>query len=389
MRRVPSWGWDLALAASVAVAGTLPSNHPTQWAYPAAVAAGVALVVRRRWPWLALLAAFPALVGGLGTIAAGAAMYSLGRARPTPRVVMPWLAVTVAVALAPVVHQALRHSPYAPAAWGDWVLTVAFVLGVTAAPAAVGALITTRSDLAASIVRLRAAEADRDAAVTARARAEERNRIAREVHDIVGHYAALIAVQASALEANAPDPETKATAIRLRELSSDALEEMRSTVALWRRTEDGPDLLRDWVPWVLQPAVVARASGVELHLAHGTAADETEAHGTPVHDTGVRRSVDEAVLRALRRAVQEGVANAVRHSPGTAVRVQLGEADGQLQLRITNPVSPVPAVDGLRAEAGSGLAGLRDRVRRLGGTVSAELTDGEWQLTVRLPLGSR
>jgi signal transduction histidine kinase len=371
VRRVPPWGVDVALAAAVAFAGTLPSNHHTQWAYPAAVAAGIALVARRRWPVLVLLATFPALYGGLGTIATGAALYALGKMRPRLRVVLPWLGIAMAVTMAPVVERAVDGYPFGPQEWGDWVATVLVVLVVTAGPAAAGALTATRAELVASLSALRATEADRDAAVTARARAEERNRIAREVHDIVGHYASLIAVQASALEAHAPDAETKATAIRLRELSSDALEEMRTAVALWRRTDDG-DVIEDWVPWVLQPAIVARESGVPMHV---TRVD------------GLGPAVDQAVLRVLRRAVQEGVTNAVRHCPGSDVRVELAPADGQVRVSVSNPLPPAGPDARPDTDRGTGLAGLRERVRLLGGTLTAGRTDDRhWLLAVHIPV---
>lgn len=372
--RIPPWCWDVGLAVGVAIAGTLPTGHPTPWAYPAAVVAGLALVARRRWPRLVLLATFPALIGGLGTIAAGAALYALGKARPLPRAVLPWLGLTIAVTMAPVVYRELDGYLYGPAQWGDWVVTVLVVLLITAGPAAAGALTATRAELVASLATLRAAEADRDAAVTARARAEERNRIAREVHDIVGHYAALIAVQASALEARAPDVETKETAVRLRELSSDALEEMRTAVALWRRADDGPVEVQDWVPWVLQPAVVARESGVTLRIARAD---------------GLQDAVDEPALRVLRRAVQEGVTNAVRHCPGSSVDVELGQADGIVRVEVSNPVpATAPAANGRGGDGGgSGLLGLGERVRQLGGTVRAgRTTDRRWVLAVHIPV---
>jgi len=381
MRRVHPLVWDIGLAVGIAVAGTLPSNHPTGWAYPAAVVAGLALVARRRWPLLVLLATFPALIGGLGTLAAGAALYALGKARPSYRAVWPWLVLTILVTMAPVVYRELDGYLFGPQEWGDWVVTVLVVLLITAGPTAAGALTATRAELAASLAGLRAAEAerdaaeaDRDAAVAARAHAEERNRIAREVHDIVGHYAALIAVQAGALEARAPDIETKATAVRLRELSSDALEEMRTAVALWRRTDTGPVAVDDWVPWVLQPAVVARESGVPLRIARAD---------------GLQDAVDEQTLRVLRRAVQEGVTNAVRHCPGSAISVELDQADGLVHVEVSNPV-PASANGGTGTDGGgSGLTGLSERVRRLGGTVDAGRTpDRRWLLAVHVPVGN-
>jgi signal transduction histidine kinase len=368
LQHVPLWVWDVTLAVVVAVAGVLPSGHQPRWAYPAAFCAGLALVARRRWPRLVLLASFPALIGGLGTFAAGAGLYALGRARPTYRAVLPWLVSTIAVTIAPVAYRNIVTGSGLPA-WGDWVVMVLAVVLVTSGLAAGGALAATRMQLAASLDALRATEADRDAAVAARVRAEERNRIAREVHDIVGHYAALIAVQASALEAHAPDPQTKDTAVRLRELSSDALEEMRSAVAMWQRTDYGVIIAEDWVPWVLQPAVAARESGVQLDVRRG---DE------------LPDSMNEGVLRVLRRAVQEGVTNAVRHCPDAPVTVSLERLDETVRLEVSNPVRN-PAVEPAGTPgSGSGLAGLRERVAKHGGMITAGRTpDGaHWRLTV-------
>jgi len=377
-QRIPLWCWDVGLALGVAVVGLLPTGHNPRWGYPAAFCAGLALVARRRWPRLVVLATFPALIGGLGTIAAGAALYALGRAQPRARVLGWWLALTMAVTLAPVVYNDLRHG-FGPAAWGDWVVTVLVVLLVTAGPAAGGALAATRMQLTASLAALRATEADRDAAVAGKVRAEERNRLAREVHDIVGHYASLIAVQASALEARTTDPQTKDTAVRLRELSSDALEEMRTAVTLWRRAGDGSAAAGGWVPWVLQPAVAARESGVDVRIDRSA---------------GLPDSVSEAALRLLRRAVQEGVTNALRHCPGAPVSITLGAAeDAGVLVEVRNPckdgatVDPRESGDGAeRGGGGSGLAGLAERVRQLGGTISAGRTDdgNEWLLSVRL-----
>jgi signal transduction histidine kinase len=392
-QRVPLWCWDVGLALGVAVVGLLPSGHTPRWGYPAAFAGGLALVFRRRWPRLVLLATFPALIGSLGTIAAGAALYAVGRARPSYRALRVPLALSMAVTLAPIVYNDVRYD-LGPPAWGDWVVTVLAVLLITAGPG--GALAATRMQLTASLATLRATEADRDAAVSAKVRAEERNRLAREVHDIVGHYAALIAVQAGALESRTADPQTRDTAARLRELSSDALEEMRTAVAMWGRAGAGPAAPQDWVPWVLQPAVAARESGVALTLRR---------------EPGLPDTVGEPILRVLRRAVQEGVTNAVRHCPGTPVEVRLEPADAAVRIVVRNPfpAPSLPAPDSSAADSpaadspatnrapagppladrpaanggGRGLSGLRHRVTRLGGTVEAGPTDdGCWELTV-------
>lgn len=370
--RVPLWCWDVGLAVVVAVVGLLPTGHMPRWGYPAAFCGGLALVARRRWPRLVLFASFPALIGGLGTMAAGSALYALGRARPGYRALWPWIALAMVMTMAPVVYNTVRHG-YPPLTWGDWVVTVLAGLLITAGPAAGGALAATRMRLAESLAVLRATEADRDAAVAAKVRAEERNRLAREVHDIVGHYAALIAVQASALEVHTEDPRTKDTAVKLRELSSDALEEMRTAIALWGRAGAGPASPQDWVPWVLQPAAAARMSGVTLHVHSGE---------------GLPDAVADAVLRVLRRAVQEGVTNAVRHSPGAPVTVVLRIVDAEecvVRVEVSNPLAAETPAAADPGRGGSGLTGLRERVSRLGGSFSAAPThSGDWLLAVEV-----
>ena len=357
---------DVAVAATVAIAGILPSGHEPSWAYPLSFAAGAALVFRRRFPRLVVLASFPALLGQLGTIPAGVALYSLGRARPSSRSLAPWVVATTVVTVAPVAYEALRTGN-GPQTWGGWVVTVLVVLLLSGAPAAVGQLVSTRQQLAASVDALRAAEAERDRAVAARARADERTRMARDVHDVVGHYASLIAVQASAMESTAPDEETRRTAATLRGLSSRALEEMRSAVTDWVERPEGEPAAGDWTRWVLQPAEVARDAGIEVTIDSG---DDLPAE------------VAEPALRALHRVVQEGVTNAVKHSPGAAVRVTLGSDGRDVRVEIRNALAGEPTP----AAGGSGVVGLGDRIRPLGGTVTACPDGEEWVLAATVPV---
>jgi signal transduction histidine kinase len=215
---------------------------------------------------------------------------------------------------------------------------------------------------------LRAAEADRERVIAARVRADERSRIARDVHDIVGHYASLIAVQASVIESSAPDEQTRHTAARVRVLSSRALDEMRSAVTGWvDRPAGGPDA-GGWAGWVLQPAVAVGESGVDVRIERAG---------------GLPSEVGEPVLRALRRVVQEGVTNAVKHSPGAAVLVTLGTEGSAVRLEVRNAMRERPEP----ARAGSGVPGLADRLGPLGGTVSAGPDgEGEWLLRAEVPV---
>lgn len=341
---------DVALAAATCVLVLLPADQQL-WARVAAVLAGVALLFRRRWPRLVLLAAFPATVGGLGLVPAALALHAVGRRLSRPRDCWPWVLATFAAMMTPAfVATPQFGSPGA----GDWILTVLLVGATATAPAVIGALQVTRSELTARVAELRRAEADRDLAVTAQATVEERNRIAREVHDIVAHYASLIAVQASGLQARATDPETAATAQRLRELSGSALDEMRAAVQLWSAdTPLEPPIPESWPAWVLLPALDAQQAGVPL--------------STDVANELPRP--DAVELRVLRRMVQEGVANAVHHGSGP-VSVSLAADGSSVVLQVRNPIDE-PAV-GARRAGGRGLIGLQERVAQVGGTVRAE-----------------
>lgn len=360
----PSWV-DVALAAGSCVLVLLPEGHRT-WTYVAAVFACIALVVRRRWPRLVLLATFPATVGGLGLIPAVLALHALGRRLPRLHAVWPWMLAAFVAMMMSAVFPAVSFGPLSTA---DWVLTAVLVGGAATAPVLIGALQATRAELAGRVTELRRAETDRDLALTAQATVEERNRIAREVHDIVAHYASLIAVQASGLEARTTDPETATTARRLRELSSSALDEMRTAVSLWSVDAPlEPPVLDCWTGWVLQPAQAAEQAGVPL-----------------------RTEVDEALprpeapqLRVLRRTVQEGVANAVHHGAGP-VTVTLAGAGDAVMLRIRNPMQ-VSRTEPGHPRGGRGLIGLRERVAQVGGTVQAGPTaDGGWLLEATVP----
>ncbi|HET8640449.1 MAG TPA: histidine kinase, partial [Pseudonocardiaceae bacterium] len=269
-----------------------------------------------------------------------------------------------------VAYEDLRYGD-GPATLADWVVTVLVTLLITGGPAAAGALASTRRELAASVDALRAAEADRDDAVAARVRADERSRIARDMHDIVGHYASLIAVQASALESNAPDEQTRRTARTVRELSSRALDEMRSAVTTWLDRPDDEPATGNWTRWVLQPAVAAGESGVQVTVE--------VAEVLPAE-------VDEPALRALQRVVQEGITNAIRHSPGADVRVRL-DTDGELVRVEVHNAAPGA---GPPTRGGRGLVGLVDRIGALGGTVDAgpDLF-GKWVLRASVPPGRR
>ncbi|MGX1761900.1 sensor histidine kinase [Streptomyces lydicus] len=225
--------------------------------------------------------------------------------------------------------------------------------------------------------------ADRLAAAERRAAdLASRNRLARELHDAVGHALSAVTLQASAarrvLDA---DPEFARRALAaIEETTREAVAELDTVLGLLRE-EDGAD-----------PAAPAPTlDGLDALLAR------TRAAGVPVEATveGTYARLAPVVSREAYRIVQEGLSNALRHAGPVPVRLHLGVREGELRIRVENPVagpsagaaagSPDPAP---RPGGGRGLRGIAERARLLGGAATAAERDGVWRLAARLPLGA-
>jgi signal transduction histidine kinase len=219
--------------------------------------------------------------------------------------------------------------------------------------------------------RIEQVEAER-AAGTERARdavAEERARVARELHDVVGHSVGIIAMQAGAAEQLVDkDPaaarEHMAT---VRRTAQDAMREMRRLVQVLR--EDGVDFAPQ--PTLAQAEQLvddARLAGVPAEL-------EVE---------GDRRDLPPAIDLAAYRIVQEGLTNARRHAGPVPTKVRLLYASNAVYVEVRNDAGRV-ATNG--AGGGHGLPGMRERVRIFGGEVEAgPSAAGGYVLRARLPI---
>ncbi|GAA3833334.1 histidine kinase [Amycolatopsis tucumanensis] len=277
------------------------------------------------------------------------------------------LAVAVGVATAGVaghlVRGLWRPTPGLPYEW--WVVLV--VLG-HAALVGGGALAEARRQLILSLTeRARRAEAEQGRRI-AEARAAERTRIAREMHDVLAHRLSLLATYAGALEYR-PDssPERIAQAAGvIRATVHQALNELRDVIALLRDTDEDPD--------GPLPTLAGLSELVE----------ESRAVGTPVE---VRDTLDTAAVpgttgRTAYRVLQEALTNARKHAPGSPVRVELGGAPGaRLRIVVSNPVSGAAPGPG----GGIGLVGLTERVRLAGGRLDHGAVAGEFRLAAELP----
>lgn len=348
-------GWEL-LAVGIPLLVLLFAQDG--WGFPliSALVATASLLLRRRWPGVVLLLCLPAVGGGLGWAASWVALYRVGRTWPK---LLPLIGAAVPVLVAAVAPVLVRQS-LPPS---DVVLTVVFVLVATATPLVVGALVALSAEHAASLRRLRVAVEAEATARAETARAEERAYIAREIHDAVGHHVTLLSFEAAALGVSTGDAQAAEAAGRIRELAQQALGEMRVTLGL----ADGQALRTglDAVPALVQRA---RDAGVEVQL-------EDRVDGA---------NPSAPVQRAAYRVVQEALTNAAKHAPGAPVRVRLQVRAQRLEVSVTNGVTAHPP-EHVRG-AGSGLAGLCERVETAGGELtSSVLADGGFELVAVLP----
>ncbi|MFI6228336.1 sensor histidine kinase [Micromonospora echinospora] len=199
-----------------------------------------------------------------------------------------------------------------------------------------------------------------------RVRLRERARIARDMHDSLGHDLSLIALRAGALElAGDLDPRHRAAVGELRASVTAATARLGEIVRVLR-TDAGPSPL-DPVDDVAALVAGARAAGMVVALRGDPADADLPAL------TGV----------AVRGVVREALTNAARYAPGTPVTVSVRRDAGGVEVSVRN--APPPAPPPVSVSAGTGLLALRERVRLAGGTLDAGPHDGGFVVAARLP----
>ncbi|MGY1808456.1 sensor histidine kinase [Blastococcus sp. SYSU D00669] len=218
-------------------------------------------------------------------------------------------------------------------------------------------------ELTAELVR------ERDAAERVAA-AEERTRIARELHDVIGHEITVIALQADAAAAAlARAPERAAVPIdRIRATAARTLTEMRRVVGLLRDPADDDEDLRPQPGLADLPTLVedARAGGADVELLLGLPA----------------AAPPPSLQLTVFRIVQEALTNARRHAPGAPVRVRVETGPEGLCVEVRNRTGRTAGEPG----GGHGLVGMRERARMHGGSVDARPTADGFVVRARLPL---
>ncbi|MFD8522939.1 sensor histidine kinase [Streptomyces capillispiralis] len=212
---------------------------------------------------------------------------------------------------------------------------------------------------------------DRLAAAEARAAdLAVRNRLARELHDCVGH-----ALSAVTLQAGAARRVLDADPGFVREALAAIEETTRRTVG---ELDAVLGLLRDGdAPGTAPAPTLATDLDGLLHRTRTAGMTVTAAVGAPLE------ALPPVLSREAYRIVQEGLSNALKHAgEGAGVSVRVALDDDGLDLTVENPLPPAPAT---RPGGGHGLPGIESRARVLGGTASAGPAGDTWRLHVRLP----
>ncbi|MEU3293121.1 sensor histidine kinase [Streptomyces longwoodensis] len=362
----PQFGLLCATAQGVAVALALWRPVPAWW-LSTAVTVVVALGARQQmlgpgrieppWPW-----------GPPGLVAQCLVLFLLALRLPT-RVSAEVLAVTALVTYG--LEGVLGGASYTPTG----ALGVALFAGVVVLGTALRGRRVARHQLV------------EQAGITAEERArrtllEERNRIARELHDVVAHHMSVISIQAQVAPHLVENPprELRENLDGIRQNALEALAELRRVLGVLRSenpddpyglgatggaTADAPQPTLDRLDALIENT---RAAGLDV---------VSEVRGpAPVYPPGVQLSAY--------RIVQEALSNAMRHAPGARVRVELTHRPDGLCLEITNsrPTRPAARPTGAESGAGSragagmghGLLGMRERAAMLGGRVTAHPT---------------
>jgi signal transduction histidine kinase len=359
----------VAVVAAQLATSPVPDAAAASWPFfvPVALLAlwSITPVVQRMstWSQVVLLAAYAVLAAVLFPIPAqtfSAGFVFMATLAAGQLIRSPRLAVLVAV-IGGVACAATNflYDQAAPSPWPWW-------LGFTAVlPVYIGLARRQRVD-ALRTAHLVALETERAAASEAREAALlERGRIARDLHDVLGHSLSGIAIQldlAQVLRAQGRETEADAAVVRARAIARSGVSETRSAIHA---------LHEDRLP--LAETIQAIA----------------EDHGAACSVLGIARTMTVDKSHAFIRTAQESLTNAHRHAPGAPMEVTLEFADGWCHLTVENEAAHGPAARGAASsdDRGMGRAGMQERARLLGGACrSGPVEGGRWRVVMALPL---
>ena len=342
------------LIVSTALASTFV-GLAERWLEPLILCLAIAYIVTALaylylWPTYALLVA-----EGLATILMVSAVFFLW---PAPRMFVVSVLSCVGFALV-----GWYGRPDAPQ-------TIPFALAVGAVM--VGAAVAIASARALDRFRDSLAERQRElAALTSRlmsAQEEERRRISRELHDELGQSLTAIGAHLWLVERGLPEDTP------LRGQTAEARRLLARTLGAMRELSH-----------LLRPSVLDELGLVPSLDSHLRTFAERHGIATSFQTSGLPERLPPETETALYRITQEALTNVVRHARAQKVRVEMLAANGELRLAIEDDGVGVAITEGRDARGGTGLVGIRERVRALGGTVAVHSGKGV-RLDIRLPL---
>jgi signal transduction histidine kinase len=355
----------IAVSSAVIVGVAYATDAGTAVELLLVVAAGVALVMggavdRLPWDVVAVLVNVPLAiaVGGAGdlevafflgvlvTLCAASHLGSLTRAAAALAIsaVVPWI-VSAAV-------------PEEEIAWTPWVAAnvFTFVLG---------------RNLRRQRMLIEQLEAAREA-LADQAVAEERRRIARDLHDLAGHTlaAVLLHVTGARHVLRRDLDEADRALVQAETVGRSSLDQIRATVALLRTSERGTD-----------PALPGSGDVMGLVEEYRRAGLEVSAVVTPA-----AASIKGPVGAALHRISREALTNVARHAPGNRVELVVDLDGAADEVRLVVADHGRAPVAGAEHDGHYGLLGMRERARAVGGALEAGPTGDGWRVEARLPL---
>ena len=359
----------VAVSVTSAAARTATFGPPAWLTITAAVLVAAPVAVRRVWPVTVLAVVLAANfvvvaagVGGSAFVIVALALYPVAVSRP-PRRSVPVMAVALVASTAAEVAGMLA-SPQLPG-WQVRFDALVATIAVIAAGWALGAARRVQVESAA-----RAAQQ-----AARRAVADERLRIARELHDVIAHSLSLITAKAAVanyLIGAQPDGVGDALTV-IEDTGRRALAEMRRMLGVLRSDTPGADPggERAPAPGLGDLAVLAERAGQA-----GVAVDL---------DVPAGGDLPEGVALAAYRIVQEAMTNVVKHAAPTRCQVRVARAGPEMLIEVTDDGGYRPARP--PAPGGHGIIGMRERAALFGGEVEAGPgPGGGFRVTARLPL---
>lgn len=400
--------------AAFTVQGQDLSTAQVLWslgAFPAALAAGITMVWRRTHPTAIFttnaILAFPFLLGPFGTLTA--LNWLIARAPRNHAILGASTAIIVTAlgvwqeARLPDAHAMWTTTDAVTGTTSRLPLTAHIIVATLAYALAVGIGLIRRYAHSANQARTQAhqvATATHEFLTTATtqlanvqhtvaqqgeeakelrtqlSRQQEREQIAREMHDTVAHQLSLVSLQASVLEMSSKDPTVPDSARAMRETVHRALDDMRGLITSLRDSSDGGytgvNPTAHDISTLIDDAK-ERGANITEHLA----LDHSDSLPPPV-------------AKAMFRIVQEGITNAIRYSDGSPIDVRIIAAPViGVHISITNEISQAAQHRLAVTSSHTGIPGMRERADSVGGKLDSRNIGGAWFLTATLPWPSK